>query len=190
MSRIGAKVIPISDKVSVQLKGNLLEIKGPVGTLSKQIPEGISVKIEKNQLTVEMVGEWSETNHGLHGLMRTLIANIVQGVVQPWKRDLEIQGVGYRATKNGEILNLQLGYSHPINFKVPETIQFSVDAKQVLISLSSADKELLGNTAAQIRSLRPPEPYQGKGIRYLGEHIVRKAGKAAASVGSGGGAKK
>ncbi len=190
MSRIGAKIIIVPEKVTVQIQGDLLEVKGPVGTLSKKIPETIQVKIDKNQMSVVIHGENSVTAQSLHGLTRTLINNMVQGVVQPWKKDLEIQGVGYRATKNGQILNLQLGYSHPIDFKVPQNVQFNVDAKQVLISLSSPDKELLGNTAAQIRSLRPPEPYQGKGIRYAGEHVVRKAGKAAASVGAGAGAKK
>lgn len=189
MSRIGSKLIPLPQKVSATIQAGLLEIKGPQGTLTRRIPEGVQVKIEKDTISVH-INENEPQFSNLHGLVRTLVANMVQGVVQPWKKDLEIQGVGYRANKNGQVLNLQLGYSHPIDFKVPPIIQFTVDAKQVMISLSSPDKELLGDIAAQIRSLRPPEPYQGKGIRYAGEHILRKAGKAAATVGAGGGAKK
>jgi large subunit ribosomal protein L6 len=129
----------------------------------------------------------SERTASLYGLTRTLISNMVLGVVHPWKKDLEIQGVGFRASKNGQTLNLQIGFSHPVDFKMPVNVQFTVDAKQTLVSLSSPDKELLGTIAARIRSLRKPEPYKGKGIRYVGEHIVRKAGKAAGAAGAGAG---
>lgn len=191
MSRIGKKPIVVPEKVSVELKDSIISIKGPAGEVSKKLPEEVVVKKEGAQLTVAAKNETELTRTHLLGTARTLIANMVQGVVQPWKKELEIQGVGFRASKNGQILNLQIGYSHPVNFKVPDGIQFSVDAKQVLITLTSVDKELLGIIAAKIRSLRPPEPYKGKGIRYLGEQIVKKAGKAAAAVGTGvGGAKK
>lgn len=191
MSRIGKKPITVPEKVSVEIRDSIIEMKGPAGSVSKKLREEITVKKEGNQLKVIPKDESAEGRTHLLGTARTLIANMVEGVVEPWKKELEIQGVGFRAFKNGQILNLQIGYSHPIDFKVPDKIQFSVDAKQVLITLTSVDKELLGITAAKIRSLRPPEPYKGKGIRYLGEQIMKKAGKAAGAVGTGvGGAKK
>lgn len=181
----------LPEKVSVEIKDSLVEIRGPAGTVSKRVSEKISIKKEGNQLLVEPKnGQSLDLSHIL-GTTRTILANMVQGTVQPWRKELEIQGVGFRAAKNGPILILQVGYSHPIHFKVPEGVEFSVDAKQVLISLSSVDKELLGITAAKIRSLKTPEPYKGKGIRYVGEQIIKKAGKAAAAVGTGvAGAKK
>ncbi|OGR80862.1 MAG: 50S ribosomal protein L6 [Elusimicrobia bacterium RIFCSPLOWO2_02_FULL_39_32] len=191
MSRIGKKLINIPDKVSVQVQDASIEVKGPLGVLAKKIPQGITVEVKGKEIHV-LDSAALPQSHALHGLMRTLIANMVQGVVQPWKKDLEIQGVGYRAAKNGQILNLQVGYSHPVNFKIPDIVQFNVDAKQTQISFSSPDKEILGNLTAKIRSIRKPEPYKGKGIRYVGERVTRKAGKAAGAVGSagGGGAKK
>ena len=190
MSRVGRKPITIPSGVTVETKDSTVEVKGPKGTLSKKVPQELSVEVENKELHVKPKDSSSPQTPSLHGLTRTLIANMVAGVVQPWKKDLEIQGVGYRATKSGQILNLQLGYSHPIDFKVPDLVQFSVDPKQTLISLSCPDKELLGITAAKIKSLRRPEPYQGKGIRYAGEKILRKAGKAAAAGGAASGGKK
>lgn len=190
MSRIGKKPLLIPEKVSVEIKDLLVEIKGPAGAISRKIPGELAIKKEGNQLLVEPKNGATHLSN-LLGTTRTHLSNMLQGVVQPWKKELEIQGVGFRASKNGQALNLQIGYSHPINFKVPEEVQFTVDAKQVLITLTSVNKELLGSTAAKIRSLRPPEPYKGKGIRYLGEQIVKKAGKAAGAVGTGvGGVKK
>ncbi|MBI2915651.1 MAG: 50S ribosomal protein L6 [Elusimicrobia bacterium] len=188
MSRIGLKPIAVPEKVAVQVRDASIEVKGPGGTLSRKVPQGIGISVDQGQIKVAVQDPAVEGVSALHGLTRNLVAQMVQGVVQPWKKDLEIQGVGYRASKNGQILNLQLGFSHPIDFKVPEKVQFSVDAKQTFVSLQSPDKELLGIVAAQIRSLRPPEPYKGKGIRYHGEHILRKAGKAAGAVGAGGSA--
>lgn len=192
MSRIGKKPIPITKGVTVQVKDGTIEVKGSAGTLTRKIPPELSVQVENTQVVISPNTKVeSPRTPLLYGLTRTLIANMVQGVTQPWKKDLEIQGVGYRASKNGQILNLQVGYSHPIDFKIPNTVQFTVDAKQTFISLTCPDKELLGIIAAQIRSVRPPEPYKGKGIRYAGEHILRKAGKAAGAVGGGaGGGKK
>lgn len=189
MSRIGKKPISIPEKVVIQIKDGKIELKGPGGSLTKSAPSGVEFKIQDKQVVVTPKDPSHPMSGSLYGLARTLVANMVQGVVTPWKKDLEIQGVGYRATKNGQTLSLALGYSHPIDFKVPDTIQFSVDAKQVLISMSSPDKELLGTVASQIRGLRAPEPYKGKGVRYLGEHIMRKAGKAAGAVGGGTGKK-
>src|SRR3989344_636233 len=192
MSRVGRKPIPLPAKVTVQVKDSKVEVKGPAGTLYRVIPSELSIQVEKEAVKVVPNEPVTPNTPLLHGLTRTLLANMIQGVVQPWKKDLEIQGVGYRAAKNGQILNLQLGYSHPVNFKIPDIVQFNVDAKQTQISFSSPDKEILGNLTAKIRSIRKPEPYKGKGIRYVGERVTRKAGKAAGAVGSagGGGAKK
>ncbi len=188
MSRIGKKPILITKGVTVQVNGQNVEVKGPQGTLSRQIPAELSVQVDKEYVVLSVKETQAPNARALHGLNRTLVANMVHGVATPWKKDLEIHGVGYRATKNGQTLNLALGFSHPIEFKVPEKIKFDVDGKQTLITMSSADKDLLGVIAAQIRSLRPPEPYKGKGVRYLGERILRKAGKAAGAVGGGGAA--
>ena len=193
MSRVGKKPIAVPAKVTVTLKDSVLEVKGPQGTLTRILSDAIAVEIGKDQIVLSQKDKENPNAPGLHGLTRTLIANMIQGVVEPWKRDLEIQGVGFRASKQGQVLNLALGFSHPVNFDMPATVQFNVDAKQTLISLSSADKELLGVIAAKIRAIRPPEPYKGKGVRYVGERVVRKAGKAAGAAGAGaaaGGAKK
>ena len=188
MSRVGRKPISIPARGTVAVKGDRVEVKGPAGTLSHAFSQQISVEMKDNQITIVPKDKENPTTPMIHGLTRTLIANMVQGVMDPWKKNLEIQGVGYRAAKQGQVLNLALGFSHPINFNVPVSVQFSVDAKQTLISLSCPDKELLGVTAAKIRSLRPPEPYKGKGVRYAGERVLRKAGKAAGSAGTAGGA--
>ncbi len=185
MSRVGKKPIPLPQGVSITLNGPTIEVKGPKGTLFKNIPGGIAAQVDKQTLTFSVKENAPENASALHGMIRTLIANMVHGVVQPWTKDLEIQGVGYRASKAGQVLNLAVGYSHPVDFKVPEKVEFSVDAKQTLVKMWSIDKELLGITAAEIRSIRPPEPYKGKGIRYVGEQILRKAGKAAGAVGGG-----
>ncbi|OGR95413.1 MAG: 50S ribosomal protein L6 [Elusimicrobia bacterium RIFCSPLOWO2_01_FULL_64_13] len=188
MSRVGRKPIPIPDKVTARVLGSVIEIKGPGGTLSKAIPAELEVRVDQGTILVSPKTPASLNAPLLHGLTRTLIANMVSGLVQSWKKELELQGVGYRAAKNGQVLNLQLGFSHPINFPVPPLVQFSVDPKQTLVTLTCPDRDLLGVTAAKIRSLRPPEPYKGKGIRYLGERVVRKAGKAAGAAGAGAGA--
>ena len=188
MSRVGKKPIPIPSQVTVQVKENLVQVKGPSGTLTRIVSPQVSVEVQKDQIMVTQKDKENPTTPMIHGLTRTLIANMVQGVVEPWKIGLEIQGVGYRAAKQGQVLNLALGYSHPINFNVPASVQFNVDAKQTMISLACPDRELLGVTAAKIRSFRPPEPYKGKGVRYLGERVLRKAGKAAGAAGAGAGA--
>ena len=136
MSRVGKKPIPIPEKVTVQVKDSVVEVKGPLGTLRKPVPAELSVRVENKEVHVEVKDAASLAAPLLHGLTRTLIANHVQGVVEPWKKDLEIHGVGYRASKNGQTLNLSLGFSHPIDYKVPETVLFNVDAKQTLVSMS------------------------------------------------------
>ena len=191
MSRIGRKPIVLKKGVTVSINDNVVEVKGPSGTLKRTIPPEIIVKVEPEQVLVSVNKEVdSIRGPKLFGLTRTLVDNMVQGVASPWKKDLEIQGVGFRAFKDGQKLNLQVGFSHPVNFNIPATVQFTVDAKQTLISLTCPDKELLGTIAAQIRAVRPPEPYKGKGIRYAGEQVLRKAGKAAGAVGAGSGGKK
>ena len=191
MSRIGKKPIQIPKGVTVQIKDQLIEVKGPAGSLSRLIPKEIQVKLDADKITFSLnQNNLVPNSSALFGLTRTLVDNMVVGVIHPWKKDLEIQGVGYRATKNGQMLNLQVGYSHPVDFNIPPTVQFTVDAKQTIISMTCPDKELLGSITAKIRSVRKPEPYKGKGIRYVGEHILRKAGKAAGAVGGGSGGKK
>ena len=185
MSRIGNKPIVLPAKVTAAFEDFVLEVKGPKGTLKRHVPQALALEIAQDQIVLSQKDKENPMTPGLHGLMRTLIANMVQGVVEPWKRDLEIQGVGFRASKQGQVLNLALGFSHPINFDMPPIVQFNVDAKQTLISMESPDKELLGVVAAKIRAFRPPEPYKGKGIRYVGERVLRKAGKAAGAAGAG-----
>lgn len=184
MSRLGKKPLPIPEKVKVESKNNSLEISGPLGKILQPIPERLSVKLGNNQVLVEAKDAAHETDT-LHGLIRGLIKNALEGVTHGFKKDLEVQGLGYRAALEGKNLNLSLGFSHPVVFPVPEGIKITVD-KQTLISVSGVDKALVGEIAARLHALRPPEPYKGTGIRYVGEHIIKKAGKAAAGAAGGG----
>lgn len=186
MSRLGKKPLPIPEKVKVELKNDNLEISGPMGKIAQPIPSQLSVKLGNNQVLVEAKNTARETDM-LHGLTRGLIKNALQGVVQGFKKDLEVQGLGYRAALEGKNLNLSLGFSHPVVFPIPEGIKVTVD-KQTLISVSGVDKGLVGEVAARLHALRPPEPYKGTGIRYVGEHIIKKVGKAAAGAAGGGAA--
>lgn len=160
-----------------------LRLEGPKGKLKTTIPPGVNVKVEGNIVRVEREGEQRQLR-ALHGLTRKLIANMAQGVSQGFSRVLEINGVGYRAEVKGQEIHITLGFSHPVVFPLPLGVAASVE-RQVIITLSSADRQLLGETAAKLRSLRPPEPYKGKGVKYREEVIRRKAGKA---VGSAAGA--
>jgi len=193
MSRIGRMPITIPDKVKIEPKGGAVEVTGPLGKLLQALPPGILVKIDKNQATVETTAEAGEKASALHGLSRSLVNNAVIGVTQGFKKDLEIVGLGYRAAVAGDKLTLTLGFAHPIVFKLPAGIKVAVDAKMTQLSISGTDAYVVGEIAAQIRRLRKPEPYKGSGIKYVGEHIIRKAGKAAAGAAGGataGGAKK
>src|SRR5688572_23599010 len=183
MSRIGRMPIALPEGVEVVQEGSRLRVSGPLGTLERQIhPE---MKIERNDGQLQVVRPSDEPRHrALHGLTRTLVSNMVTGVTSGFTRALEISGVGYRAQLQGQKLVLALGYSHPVEVVPPAGIQFRVDTPTRL-AVFGADKELVGQTAAYIRSRRKPEPYKGKGIRYAGEQILRKAGKA----GKVGGAK-
>lgn len=177
MSRIGKLPVPITAGVNVDFKNNTLTVKGQKGELQREISDKVKITIEENQLVVDRKND-DKAGRSLHGLTRALIANMVQGVSEGFTKKLEIVGVGYKAELNGKRLILNLGYSHPIVVTVPDEIKFEVPTANE-ISISGIDKELVGAVAAKIRSFRKPEPYKGKGVKYAGEHIRRKAGKAA-----------
>ena len=175
MSRIGNKPITILDGVDVTIDGNKVTVKGPKGKLEREIHKNISLKKDGN--TIEVIRKNDEPlNRSLHGTTRTLINNMIIGVSQEYTKELQINGVGYRVQKQGNDLNLTLGYSHPVIFKAPQGITFDVPNPNTII-VRGIDKELVGETAAVIRTKRPPEVYRGKGIKYADEHIRRKVGK-------------
>ena len=176
MSRIGKKPIPVPGKVTVTLDGQSVTVKGPKGELARVLPTGVVVQQEGDTIVVERQDD-SRRARERHGLCRTLIANMIEGVSNGFQKRLEIQGVGYRAQVQGRNLNMNLGYSHPVTFEPPEGVQFAVESNTNVI-VSGIDKEIVGNMAAKIRAARPPESYKGKGVRYAGERIRRKAGKA------------
>ena len=175
MSRIGNKPITVPAGVEVTLDGKKITVKGPKGTLTRDIHNNITVALENNVITVTRPNDEAE-NRSLHGLTRTLINNMIQGVVNEYTKTLEINGVGYRAAKQGKKLVLTLGYSHPVEMEEPAGITFEVPTPNQII-IKGIDKELVGQTAAVIRTKRPPEVYRGKGIKYAEEHIRRKEGK-------------
>jgi len=175
MSRIGKAPIPIPDKVSVSLEGLAVTVKGPKGELSRTLPEGVTISQDGNVLLVAPADQ-SRRSRERHGLSRTLVANMVEGVSQGYVRKLEIVGVGYRAQVQGRKLVVSAGYSHPVEMDPPTGVTFAVE-NNTSVLVSGADKELVGNEAAKVRAIRPPEPYKGKGIKYEGERILRKAGK-------------
>jgi large subunit ribosomal protein L6 len=175
MSRIGKAPINIPGGVEVSIAGRTVTVKGPKGTLSRDIPGDIVVRKEDNTLLVERPND-ERTNRSLHGLSRTLINNMIVGVTEGFAKELEIVGVGYRAEAQGQNLRLALGFSHPVIVPAPEGISFEIPA-QTRVIVKGIDKELVGQVAANIRSIRKPEPYKGKGVRYLNERILRKAGK-------------
>jgi large subunit ribosomal protein L6 len=176
MSRIGLRPITIPSGVDLQVSGELVTVKGPKGQLEQRINPDMILERENGTLTVSRPAD-ERRYRQLHGLTRTLIANMVEGVTNGYKKDLEIQGVGYRAAMEGKTLVLNVGYSHPVRKDPPEGIQFTVEGNTRL-SVIGIDKQAVGEQAAQIRRVRPPEPYKGKGIRYAGEQVRRKAGKA------------
>ncbi|MBD1869101.1 50S ribosomal protein L6 [Oculatella sp. FACHB-28] len=176
MSRIGKRPIPLPAKVTVTIAGQQVAVKGPKGELSRILPAEVEVSQEGETLLVKRRND-SRVARQRHGLSRTLVANMVEGVSQGFQRRLEIQGVGYRAQVQGRNLTLNVGYSNPVQIAPPEGIQLAVE-NNTNVLISGIDKEIVGNIAAQIRAVRPPEPYKGKGIRYAGEMVRRKAGKA------------
>ncbi len=176
MSRIGRRPIPIPAGVEVNLDGPVITVTGPRGTLTRSLPPAMTVDAVEETLVVTRPSE-AKGHKQLHGLTRTLVANMVDGVTSGYRKTLEISGVGYRAQKVGDKLQLNLGYSHPVEITPPEGISFEVETP-VKLAVVGIDKELVGQVAAKVRATRKPEPYKGKGVRYSGEVIRRKAGKA------------
>jgi len=176
VSRVGKAPVPIPQGVQCELKGLHLKVTGPKGTLERDLRPDVDVKIEDSEIVVERRSE-AKKDRAFHGLTRALINNMVVGVSEGFKRSLQIEGVGYRVSMQGKNLNLMLGYSHPVTYEPPEGVEFEVEGQNI-IRASGFDKQLVGQTAANIRNLRPPEPYKGKGVRYEGELIRRKVGKA------------
>jgi len=175
MSRIGKKAVPVPNGVTVTLDGQNVAVKGPKGQLSWTLPEDIVVAQEDGQLTLAMRQDTARA-HAMWGLSRTLVNNMVVGVTQGYEQTLELVGVGYRAAMKGQALSMQLGFSHDVDIKPPQGVSFATP-KQTEIKISGIDKQLVGETAARIRRIRPPEPYKGKGVRYAGEKVRRKEGK-------------
>ncbi|HVO93703.1 MAG TPA: 50S ribosomal protein L6 [Terriglobales bacterium] len=182
MSRIGKLPVAVPSGVKVAVDASVVRFEGPRGKMQTAIPAGVDVKLEGNVVRVERRTE-DRKMRALHGLTRKLIANMAQGVSQGFNRVLDINGVGYRAEVKGQEIHMTLGYSHPIVFPLPPGVTASVE-RQIIITLTGADRQILGEVAAKIRSLRPPEPYKGKGIKYREEVIKRKAGKAVGSAGA------
>ena len=182
MSRIGKKPILISAGVECKLDGTTLRVKGPKGQLQGKFHQNMTIAIDNDLITVTRPTD-GRVDRSLHGLTRTLISNMVIGVSEGFSKTLNIVGVGYKVDLKGKALNLNLGFSHPVNYPPPEGIEFDVDSKKNVIVVKGVNKQMVGQVAAEIRMLRPPEPYKGKGVMYANEKIRRKAGKAAASKG-------
>ena len=181
MSRIGKNPVSISQGVDVNVKDNIVTVKGKLGELSQKISDGITIKVEDGTITLDRASE-SKNHKAQHGLMRALVANMVDGVSKGWTKDLELVGVGYRASNQGQKLDLALGFSHNIVLEIAPEVKvetISDKGKNPIIKLSSFDKQLVGQVAAKIRSFRAPEPYKGKGVKFVGEILRRKAGKSA-----------
>ena len=178
MSRIGKMPVQLPEGVTLQHEGSELQVKGPKGSLTARIPASIGVEVGEGEVHFVRPDEKQESR-ALHGLARALAANMVEGVSNGFVKELEIQGVGYRAEVRGKSVNLALGLSHPVEMKIPEGISVGVEAN-TKIRIEGADKQLVGQFAADIRAVRPPEPYKGKGIRYVGEYVRRKVGKTGA----------
>lgn len=181
MSRIGNKPIPIPDGIQVDIQGARVAVSGPKGNLEREIRPEISLKEEDGNLVLETRDE-SKKSMAMKGLTRSLVNNMVVGVGTGFQKKLIVEGVGYRMSVEGSSLTLNVGYSNPVTFKLPDGVQATMVDKANTVMLESIDKELLGLTAARVREIRKPEPYKGKGIRYEGEHIVRKVGKSAAKA--------
>lgn len=183
MSRVGKKLIELPKGVEVKIEGNRVTVKGPKGTLSRTLPEGISASLDSGKVTMKRIND--ENNiRALHGLYRALIANMVTGVSQGFERKLVLSGVGYRASKQGSNLVMQVGFSHPVTFAPPAGIEFRLEGQDKVI-VAGADKELVGEIASSIKKSKEVEPYKLKGIKYFGEVIKKKAGKAAKAAGAG-----
>ena len=175
MSRIGKQPIAIPAKVKVEVKGQKVLVEGPKGKLDWELPRRTSLKVESGNIVVSRAGEDAQSK-ALHGLSRALVNNMVKGVAEGFVKKLEIQGVGFKAAVQGKVVNLSLGFSHPINYHIPDQIKVTVE-ENTKITIEGPDKMVVGKVASEIRSYYPPEPYKGKGVRYAGEHVQRKEGK-------------
>ena len=178
MSRIGRKPVMVPKGVTLQVQGNTVAVKGPRGELRRALHPEMQIALSNDQFTVARPSE-DKRHKALHGLTRTLVQNMVEGVSKGFSKSLEIQGVGYKAEAKPYGVNLIVGYSHPVKYEAPKGIKITVD-NNIMVKVEGADKELVGQVAAELRSVRPPEPYKGKGIRYVGEQVRRKAGKTGA----------
>jgi large subunit ribosomal protein L6 len=178
-SRIGRKPVQVPDKVKIETKGRIMHVEGPLGRLDAVMPEGIEIKVEGKVAHVSEPPP-NRQNSGYQGLVRALLANMVKGVTHGYERSLEISGVGYKAELKGETLTFALGYSHPIELKLPKGVQVTLDKTQTKLTVKGIDKQMVGQVAAQIRGYKKPEPYQGKGVKYADETIRRKVGKTGA----------
>ncbi len=178
-SRVGKRPIPVPKGITVALKDGAVKVEGPKGKLSRSVPAGVDVKIDGGKVNVTSSLPGRDASR-MQGLVRALIATMVKGAAEGYSKTLELRGTGYRAEMRGSTLNMSLGFSHPVIFPLPAGIKCEIpgDSKGTIVNLSGADKELMGQTAAKIRSFRPPEPYGGKGVRYQGEKVREKAGKA------------
>ncbi len=175
MSRIGKQPIAIPAQVKVEVKGQNIKVEGPKGKLNWELPKRTSLKVEGGKIVVSRAGDDAQSK-ALHGLSRALVNNMVKGVSEGYVKKLEIQGVGFKAAVTGKIVNLALGYSHPINYSIPDQIKVTVE-ENTKITIEGPDKMMVGKVASEIRAYYPPEPYKGKGVRYAGEHVQRKEGK-------------
>ncbi len=181
MSRIGKQPIPIPSGVNVRVAGDRVEVKGPKGTLEVRVMPGVAIAVEDGRIVLTRSSD-DRQMRAYHGLSRALLANATAGVSEGWKKELEIVGIGYRAEKRGKAVVFNLGYSHPIDFPIPDGIDIEIDAKTNRVTVTGIDRQRVGQVAADIRGLRPPEPYKGKGVRYAGERLRSKAGKQGATA--------
>jgi len=175
MSRIGKQPVVVPPKVKVEVKGQKVFVEGPKGKLDFELPSRTRAALDKGQLLVTRDGEDAQAR-ALHGLSRSILNNMVLGVSEGFVKKLEIQGVGFKAAVQGKVVNLVLGYSHPINYPIPDQIKVTVE-ENTKVTIEGPDKQVVGRVAAELRAYYPPEPYKGKGVRYVGEHVVRKEGK-------------
>jgi len=175
MSRIGKQPIAVPPKVKVEVKGQKVSVEGPKGKLNWELPKRTSLKVQDGQIVVSRAGDDAQSK-ALHGLSRALVNNMVKGVTEGFVKKLEIQGVGFKAAVQGRMVNLSLGYSHPLNYAIPDQIKVTVE-ENTKLTIEGPDKMIVGKVASEIRAFYPPEPYKGKGVRYVGEHVERKEGK-------------
>jgi large subunit ribosomal protein L6 len=186
MSRIGKKPVALPDKVKARIDGRKVLVEGPLGKLSYSLPDGINAEVAGTNVNVS-VAQGAMDKGALFGTARARINNMVSGVTKEFEKVLEISGVGFKGAVEGNRVSMQLGFSHPVIFDIPAGIKMSFDPKQVVLTIKGIDREAVGNLAAQIKRIKKPEPYKGTGIKYQGEHIIRKAGKTAAGAGAGAG---